>query len=128
MDSRLRTITIAACVGVVLFVLVIVLYVNRDLFGGKGTRKDSGALISASEDNGEKAVAEKTEEGYWNGDDLSAFKEDEGFFQVERSDEVIPYREKVKTVAGSPTVITFSVMMLLSAVFTLVQPYLPSQL
>lgn len=55
-------------------------------------------------------------------------KEDEGFFKVERSDEVIPYREKVKTAAGSPTIITFSVMMLLSAVFTLIQPYLPTQL
>jgi len=92
MDSKLRTITIAACVGVVLFVLVIVLYVNRDLFGGKGTRKDSGALISASEDNGEKAVAEKTEEGYWIGDDLSAFKEDESFFDKEAT----KYDEYVK--------------------------------
>ena len=92
MDSRLRTITIAACVGVVMFVLVIVLYVNRDLFGGKGTRKDSGALISASEDNGEKAVAEKTEEGYWIGDDLSAFKEDESFFDKEAT----KYDEYVK--------------------------------
>ena len=55
-------------------------------------------------------------------------KEDDGFFKVERSDDVIPYREKVKTAAGSPTVITFSVMMLLSAVFQLMQPYLMSLL
>jgi len=92
MDSKLRTATIAACVGVVILVLIIVLYHNREMFAGKGSGNKTGALLSASSDEQNSAVAEETFEGYRIGEDLSSFEEDESFFDKEAT----KYDEYVK--------------------------------
>lgn len=54
----------------------------------------------------------------------SFVKEDENFFRLGKADEGIPYRVKLKTVAGSPTLISFAVIMLLFSVYVLILPYL----
>ena len=50
--------------------------------------------------------------------------EDEDFFTLPRADDVMPYRSKLKAVASSPTLISYSVIMLLFAVYVILQPYL----
>lgn len=50
--------------------------------------------------------------------------EEEGYFRLKGADEGIPYREKLKTVAGSPTLISYAVIMLLFSIYVLIQPYL----
>ena len=51
-------------------------------------------------------------------------KEDKDFFRLPRANDVIPYRQKLKTVASSPTIISFAAVMLLFSVYVLMQPYL----
>lgn len=51
-------------------------------------------------------------------------KEDEDYFKLERADDVIPYRAKLKTVCGSPTLISFAVLMVLFAIYVMMIPYL----
>ncbi len=51
-------------------------------------------------------------------------KEDENFFKLDKADDVIPFRQKMKTVAGSPTLISYTIIMLLFAVYVMLQPYL----
>lgn len=52
-------------------------------------------------------------------------KEDDRFFRLQRADGVIPYRDKLKSVAGSPTLISFAVVMILFSLYILFIPYLP---
>lgn len=49
-------------------------------------------------------------------------KEDEQFFRLKRADDVIPYREKLKAVAGSPTLISFACVMILFSLYILLSP------
>lgn len=51
-------------------------------------------------------------------------KADEGFFRLNRADDVVPYRRKLKATAGSPFMICYAVLMLLYAVYQLMMPYL----
>jgi len=84
MDSKLRGITIAGSVGVIILVLLVVVYVNKGNYSSKGTGKTSGASVAMSEDTEETNYGgEKTFEGYKIGSDLEAFKEDESFFDKE---------------------------------------------
>ena len=50
--------------------------------------------------------------------------EDGSFFTLEGADVGIPFRNKLKTVAGSPTLISFAVIMLLFSVYVIMMPYL----
>ena len=50
-------------------------------------------------------------------------KEDDRFFRLQRADDVIPYRNKLKSVAGSPTLISFAVVMILFSLYILFIPY-----
>lgn len=49
---------------------------------------------------------------------------DEAFFHLNRADDVVPYRQKLKTTASSPFMICYAVLLLLYAVYQLMQPYL----
>ncbi len=51
-------------------------------------------------------------------------KDDQDFFRLKKADDGIPYRNKVKSVAGSPTLITFAVVMFLFSVYVMMLPYL----
>ena len=48
------------------------------------------------------------------------------FFRFEDSDRIIPFREKMKASALSPTMMTFAVLMLLFSTYVLIQPYIMS--
>ena len=51
-------------------------------------------------------------------------KGDENFFSLKRADDVIPYRNKMKAVASSPTLISFASVMILFSLYVLFMPYL----
>ncbi len=51
-------------------------------------------------------------------------KEDEGFFRLKGADDGIPYRKKLKTTAGSPFMICYAVLMIMYAIYQIIQPYL----
>lgn len=51
-------------------------------------------------------------------------KEDDGFFRLSGANDVLPYRQKLKTVVSSPTMISFAAIMMLFSVYVLLQPYL----
>lgn len=50
-------------------------------------------------------------------------KEDKQLFRLRRADDVVPYRDKLKTVAGSPTLISFAVVMILFSLYILFSPF-----
>lgn len=51
-------------------------------------------------------------------------KENEGFFRLKGADDVIPYRKKLKTTAGSPFMVCYAVLMIMYAIYQIMQPYL----
>ena len=51
-------------------------------------------------------------------------KEDDSLFKLPRANDGIPYRKKLKTVASSPTLISFAVLMILYSVYVMLMPYI----
>ena len=50
-------------------------------------------------------------------------REDKDFFTLKGADAGVPYREKLKSAAGSPTLISFAVVMLLFSIYVMLAPY-----
>lgn len=82
MDSKLKALTISCMVFLIVFVLLLVAYVNRSKNGGPHTPSQEQEQTQSLE---EGSAQKQTFEGTQIGNDLSSFLNDEEFFDKEKS-------------------------------------------